>query len=249
MFAAALEDTGAQHILSGTGTPCEVATSNIFLYGQDAAYRGIAISPPNGLPMMKTLCSGEVDWLLIKLSPLVEAFKKESKQDGAQPVDNIQAILDYIAEFDAERLVALSNDGLVVQIAKQKAWQTIYIPVGWAFVEMSGSGILVYGVRKSFLPANKEACDEYALYTEMHRSAQSPSLKFVEGTLEAMQAAQQAKTDTEKKEPEKKPAGNPEENPEEKPEKPAENPEEKPEEKPKENPEKDGLDGTAAAGE
>ena len=49
-------------------------------YGQDPEFRGISICPPNGFAMFKTLCSGEVEYMLIKLGHLVDAFKKVNEK-------------------------------------------------------------------------------------------------------------------------------------------------------------------------
>jgi len=74
---------------------CKTVTDAMWLYGLSDSLASVAL-PPYGLPMYKTLMSGEMKWILFEIKSLKESIKKTYLRDGDVHTYKMEDLIDEI---------------------------------------------------------------------------------------------------------------------------------------------------------
>lgn len=141
-----------------------------WLFGYDNKMYCTA-NTPNGLSMAKFLTHGSVNWVLFNLSDLVSALKIIDGSDQAYPLD---ALMARVEKFEVSDLCALAGKGCVAQRRLQVAGECLYIPAGWIAAEIAAEGVLLYGVRKTWVPISQDCHNSYEELIGCYTAEQRP---------------------------------------------------------------------------
>lgn len=124
--------------------------------------------PPNNAAMLRYLCAGTVDILLIDAVSLASAAKeKEWAGHGT-----LEAYLNTIEKWDASAIKACTEAGVHMKQCQLQKNQLLYVPMGYWLVEKAAKDeALVYGARKSFFAKSSKSKDGYAAIANVYRSS------------------------------------------------------------------------------
>ena len=154
-----------------------------WLFGFDAKYSGVGATP-NGVGLLRLQVAGEVTLMLFKTPQLVAALRIILKREQI----GLEACKDYVQMLTNDQAKTLSDNGCQMFTAIQMPNQTLMIPSGWLLAECSSKGVLVYGLRKSFLACGQTSADDYESLIGCNKVDEKPVVKMEE-TLEIMKKA------------------------------------------------------------
>lgn len=148
---ALFETLAAKHmpantIVDPTGTNAAGACQQCWLFGNDPHVKHASFAP-NCLSMCKILVQGEIQWLAAPISDLLTGLRTLS---GLDKID-LDKLKELALDLDMEKLKRLKEAGCWWHSAKQLTNDMLYIPPGWYCLEAPSKGVLVYGVRKTFI--------------------------------------------------------------------------------------------------
>ena len=126
--------------------------------------------------MVKLLCSGCVSWLAFPLKDLVAAIKLESKVEQI----GITELIGIVSELTPASLRALKTNGCTPTHIAQTAGDFVVVPAGWVCCELATQGVLLYGVRRSFIPCGVEAQSNYEVLIGCHNHDSKATTKMQE---------------------------------------------------------------------
>ena len=70
---------------------------------------------------------------------------------------SVDSIFKEVSEFDNGKIEELIKDGCQVFAHVQKNHGVLYAPMGWITVERSTSGMILMGIRRSYMVKGKHA--------------------------------------------------------------------------------------------
>ena len=118
----------------------------------------------NRLGMLKALTSGSVSWLLFDIKSRTAAIYQVDCIDQI----SIDELTKKVEKLDASGLATLVEKGAKAFFVKQNANEILSIQARWIAAESAVTGILLYSVRKTFLPVFASAVDNYAALIGTH---------------------------------------------------------------------------------
>ncbi|CAE7667911.1 unnamed protein product [Symbiodinium sp. CCMP2456] len=126
---------------------------------------------PNGLASMRLLCSGEMLWLLFDMRQLSAAMKVILEKDDH---GGIEGVTEFVKNLDEKGVAMLAKHGCTVHMIQQGPGQVLFIPTGWFAVERCVKGLLVYGIRKTFIYPSQKASSNYEILQGVHVESKKP---------------------------------------------------------------------------
>ena len=151
---------------------CDRPFTTLWHYGLDVDAK--AISPtPNGVAMLKLLCGGEVRFLCADATSIVQALAVHLSKDQVSATE----ILEKLVDFSLDTLKSLSQH-VKFYTGVQKKGDIIFIPVGFITIEIALSGMLLYGIRKSFVLRSKAHHTAYASLMGTYAAAKKDTTKM-----------------------------------------------------------------------
>ena len=153
----------------------QVLLGNVWLYGY-AQKMWHCAQTPFGLSMLKLLSAGEVSMILMPIAKLIPALKVMTGQDD----HGIEDVRKRVVKFEAEDLDRLAAAGCVCQHVTQKPGEIVLIPPGWLCCEAATSGVLIYGIRRSFVTRGEASVQDYSELIGSYSIAKKPMGKMKE---------------------------------------------------------------------
>ena len=141
-------------------------TDTLWLYGYDPNLCSIAPTP-NGMAMLKVLAYGEVKRLVLECGSLLAALRTELNLEtiGIDDLEELVGGLSY------EQLQNCKKHGLKAVSCVQKANQAMFVPAGWICCEQCTQGMLIYGLRCTFLLRGEAAQTSYEALLGMYAAS------------------------------------------------------------------------------
>ena len=137
--------------------PYENIFGAYWCYGYDSALHRIAPTP-NGAPMTKTLLAGNVRWIMLPMSKLAPFLRTLAGMDDILLNDLTKLVANTSATDFAQLAAQHSCQPLYVE---QQPLDTVFVPAGWIVLEHVQRGVLIYGVRKSWLLESNGGARDY----------------------------------------------------------------------------------------
>ena len=157
---------------------CKTVTDAMWLYGLSDSLASVAL-PPYGLPMYKTLMSGEMKWILFEIKSLKESIKKTYLRDGDVHTYNMEDLIDeIIPNLTAELMRSLVENEAKIYCCSQTAKESIFVPAGWIAAECVTSGVLVYGIRKTCIYNSESHTASYSSLVETYKAGGRNTLQM-----------------------------------------------------------------------
>ena len=146
------------------------ALQSIWYWGYDPKISAANL-PPNAAARLQVLVMGELTVITFALTNVVEVMKE------TKPLTDIT--LDAIMAF----LLAVNESSphwakLKGYFAFLKADDVLFVPAGWVVAERSSSSLLLYGVRKSFLPTSHASKENFQCAVDCLKRSQRDSSKM-----------------------------------------------------------------------
>lgn len=154
-----------------------------WLYGYDTRMHSIGCTP-NGMGMIKALCAGEVTWLMWDVAALAAALKEIDK--ATEPI-SIDTLTKRVQTFTKSDFADIRTHGCITRVAIQKMNTIMVIPAGYMVAQLSSAGVLLYGVRRTFLQQSDAAAARYEELIGCFEAANKDTVKMRE-TVELMKA-------------------------------------------------------------
>ncbi|CAE7871566.1 unnamed protein product [Symbiodinium necroappetens] len=141
-----------------------------WLFGYDSQGTFVG-TMPNGLASLRMLCSGEVLLVMFELRQLLPAMKILLGKDD---VGGMEGVNTFLKNLSVEEIAKLKNNGCHASYIVHQEGQIVYIPVGYVVAEKCMKGVLVYGLRKTVMPATAMASENYSLLTGLFEESKKP---------------------------------------------------------------------------
>ena len=122
------------------------------------------------------MAAGAVSWTLIDMKRLAPALRLLDAVDKI----GISELTKRVEKLDVDQLIALKETGCVCQHVTQAASETLSVPAGWLCAEVASPGVLVRGVRRSFIPAGDVTLEAYEELMGTHVVEDRPLTKMKE---------------------------------------------------------------------
>lgn len=148
----------------------EVFMNSTWLFGASSDLKSLSFLP-NHAAMIKVLVCGKVTHLLFKWDTVVSAL-------GKQGVEGQEEIRKHLLNSTWDELKTLTDEGASMQSHNLQKNQVLYIPMGWAQMEVASDSALLYGVRKSFFM--QSGADVYKQAIAMAKAAGGKDVKRME---------------------------------------------------------------------
>ena len=148
----------------------EVFMNSTWLFGASSDLKSLSFLP-NHAAMIKVLVCGKVTHLLFKWDTVVSAL-------GKQGVEGQEEIRKHLLNSTWDELKTLTDEGASMQSHSLQKNQVLYIPMGWAQMEVASDSALLYGVRKSFFM--QSGADVYKQAIAMAKAAGGKDVKRME---------------------------------------------------------------------
>ena len=140
----------------------------LFGYDNQGTFLG---TMPNGLASLRMLCSGEILLVMFELRQLLPALKIILGKDDIGGIDGVNG---FLKNLSTEEIVKLKDNGCQASYIVQQEGQVVYIPVGYVVAEKCMKGVLVYGLRKTLMPASSMAFENYSLLSGLFEDSKKP---------------------------------------------------------------------------
>ena len=147
-----------------------------WLYGYSTTMASTK-SVPNGFHMLKYLASGSVRVILFPVCELLEFMANDvalEKPTSGFTDNDAEA---YIEKQDTQGLLALAKQ-VPVHTCLQEAGETLYVPSGWFCCEKVHNGVLVYGIRHSFVIKSEEGLKQFEKIIELRQNSGADTTKM-----------------------------------------------------------------------
>ena len=127
-------------------------------------------TPANGMGCLRVLTSGEVSWVLFEMSSLLAGLRVLL---GADKI-SMDVACDAVKNLDASQAAKLRDAGCKMYHVKQAPQQILWVPAGFLAAERCAKGILIYGLRNSFLYSSEMAAQSYGALVDLYSNSGKP---------------------------------------------------------------------------
>lgn len=102
---------------------------------------------------------------------------------------DLDQLFSYLTNCDDEKVASLTQKGAVAMCLTQGRYDVIYVPMGWVAVECAHSGMIIMGIRKSFMVANTAAKASFQAVKKLYETSKpaKPTVRL-DAVLARMQA-------------------------------------------------------------
>ena len=142
--------------------------NSVFLWGYNprARFQG---ATRNGVAQLKVQISGTLRHLVFSTRRLPGDLRQ-----GA-----VSEIVIRLSQLTSERIETLSDEGVIKQATLQP-WEMLYIPAGSLVFEVTTSGTLVFGLRRTVMLCDQQSASQYETLINIYKESKTSVGKMEE---------------------------------------------------------------------
>ena len=147
-----------------------------WLFGYDPKLAAIAATP-NSMAMLKVLVHGSLRWLVFESSSLVAHLRSIT---GKEQI-SLDEVPDLLGSWTVEDLQTAAHvSGVKMYCCSQDPLDAVWIPCGYVCLEQAMKGVLLYGMRATYLVKSEAACLNYETMIGLSAAAKKSTEKMKE---------------------------------------------------------------------